>query len=85
MLFSILSLCLTFWGPKTFSYVVFMDLQIELYCVRKEVIVYELVAGSHLMELAMKLVQLMVRKLSRGIIENDNLSELSIIVSLDVL
>ncbi|XWS72712.1 hypothetical protein CRYUN_Cryun02cG0064100 [Craigia yunnanensis] len=37
--------------------------------------------GSHLMELAMKLVQLMVRKLSRGIILNDNLSELSIIVA----
>ncbi|XWS70464.1 hypothetical protein CRYUN_Cryun03dG0050600 [Craigia yunnanensis] len=37
--------------------------------------------GSHLMELAMKLVQFMVRKLSRGTIENDHLSELSIIVA----
>ncbi|KAK6249253.1 hypothetical protein QUC31_020818 [Theobroma cacao] len=38
--------------------------------------------GSHLMELAMKLVQLMLRKLSLGIINNDHLSELSIIVAI---
>lgn len=37
--------------------------------------------GSHLMELAMKLVQLMVRNLYQSIIENDHLSELSIIVA----
>ncbi|XP_022729716.1 neurochondrin isoform X2 [Durio zibethinus] len=37
--------------------------------------------GSHLMELAMKLVQLILRKLSQGIIENDHLSELSVIVA----
>ncbi|XVE97374.1 hypothetical protein REPUB_Repub03eG0014200 [Reevesia pubescens] len=37
--------------------------------------------GSHLMELAMKLVQLMLRKLPPGIIENGHLSELSIIVA----
>ncbi|MBA0694158.1 hypothetical protein Goari_004479 [Gossypium aridum] len=37
--------------------------------------------GSHLMELAMKLVQLMLKKLSQGIVENDHLSELSVIVT----
>ncbi|OMO90748.1 Neurochondrin [Corchorus olitorius] len=37
--------------------------------------------GSHLMELAMKLVQLMLRKLSLGIMKNDHLLELSIIVA----
>ncbi|XVF48315.1 hypothetical protein PTKIN_Ptkin03bG0180300 [Pterospermum kingtungense] len=37
--------------------------------------------GSHLMELAMKLVQLMVRKMYQSFIENDHLSELSIIVA----
>ncbi|XVE71224.1 hypothetical protein DITRI_Ditri10aG0133800 [Diplodiscus trichospermus] len=36
--------------------------------------------GSQLMELAMKLTQLMVRKLSQGITENNHLSELPIIV-----
>ncbi|MBA0626457.1 hypothetical protein Godav_004123, partial [Gossypium davidsonii] len=46
-----------------------------------EVIVCELAAGSHLMELAMKLVQLMLKKLSQGIVENDHLSELSVIVT----
>lgn len=62
-----------------------MNLLVELCCVCREVIVCELVAGSHLMELAMKLVQLMLRKLSLGIINNDHLSELSIIVSLVLL
>ncbi|XP_021276278.1 neurochondrin isoform X2 [Herrania umbratica] len=38
--------------------------------------------GSHLMELAMKLVQLMLRKPSLGITKNDHLSELSIIVAI---
>ncbi|XWS17847.1 hypothetical protein CRYUN_Cryun33cG0103500 [Craigia yunnanensis] len=38
--------------------------------------------GSHLMALAMNLVQLMLRKLSQGIIENEHLSELSIIVAI---
>ncbi|KAK8505402.1 hypothetical protein V6N13_045842 [Hibiscus sabdariffa] len=37
--------------------------------------------GSHLMELAMKLVHMMLKKLSQGIIESGHLSELSIIVA----
>ncbi|XP_040971612.1 neurochondrin isoform X2 [Gossypium hirsutum] len=37
--------------------------------------------GSRLMELATKLVQLMLKKLSQGIVENDHLSELSVIVT----
>ncbi|XP_039050992.1 neurochondrin-like [Hibiscus syriacus] len=37
--------------------------------------------GSHLMELAMKVLQMMLKKLSQGIIENDHLSELSIVVA----
>ena len=45
IVFYIVSLCLTFWGPKIFSYVVHMDLQVELYCVCREVIVCEFVAG----------------------------------------
>ncbi|KAK8349009.1 hypothetical protein V6Z12_A06G115800 [Gossypium hirsutum] len=54
---------------------------IKLLAHQIEVIICELAAGSRLMELATKLVQLMLKKLSQGIVENDHLSELSVIVT----
>lgn len=45
---------------------------------------YEYAVGSHMMELAMKMVQSMLSKLSQGSITDDGLSDLPMVVSFTV-